>query len=137
VARTELEAARTDVCITQSELKALEPRLSASPKLPTSMLLSFGAAWQESWQACCLREREWRDVVGTGILGLIQMCWDGNLIAVQRLLDDGPDPNTVERGTATTATDSSHDRRVPDALRMRQEPSLVQRGRAAAAGSRC
>jgi hypothetical protein len=35
-ARTELEATRAEVCSTQSELKALEPRLSFSPKLPTS-----------------------------------------------------------------------------------------------------
>jgi hypothetical protein len=27
----------------------------------------------------------------------IQMCFDGNLVVVQRLLDDGADPNTVER----------------------------------------
>jgi len=25
------------------------------------------------------------------------MCWDGNLVAVQRLLDDGADANEVER----------------------------------------
>ena len=30
-------------------------------------------------------------------LDLIQMCWDGNLVAVQRLLDDGDDANAVER----------------------------------------
>ena len=31
------------------------------------------------------------------LLDLIQMCWDGNLVAVQRLLDDGADANEVER----------------------------------------
>jgi chaperonin GroEL (HSP60 family) len=41
VAKKELEAARTEVCSTQSELKKLEPRLSFSPKLPTSLLLSI------------------------------------------------------------------------------------------------
>ena len=40
-ARAELESARAEVGITQSELKKLEPRLSFSPKLPTSLLLSI------------------------------------------------------------------------------------------------
>ena len=40
-ARTELEAARAELGITQSELTKLEPRLSFSPKLPTSVLLSI------------------------------------------------------------------------------------------------
>ena len=40
-ARTELEAAQTEVYSAQSELKKLEPRLSFSPKLPTSVLLSI------------------------------------------------------------------------------------------------
>ena len=48
-ARTELEATRAEVCSTQSELKALEPRLSFSPKLPTSVLLSILSARKESW----------------------------------------------------------------------------------------
>jgi len=30
-------------------------------------------------------------------LDLIQMCWDGNLVAVQSLLGGGTDPNAVER----------------------------------------
>jgi len=41
VARAELEAARIEVGTTQGELKKLEPRLSFSPKLPTSVLLSI------------------------------------------------------------------------------------------------
>ena len=39
-AGTELEAAQTEVCSAQRELKKLEPRLSFSPKLPTSVLLT-------------------------------------------------------------------------------------------------
>ena len=53
-ARSELEAAKTEVGITQRELKKLEPRLSFSPKLPTSVLLSIlvdpGSARKESAQ---------------------------------------------------------------------------------------
>jgi hypothetical protein len=41
VARTELEASKTELGSVQRELKDLEPRLSFSPKLPTSVLLSI------------------------------------------------------------------------------------------------
>jgi hypothetical protein len=68
VARTELEAARAEVCSAQSELKKLEARLSFSPKLPTSVLLSILAMGQlgrkAGERAACVK-REWRDVVGT------------------------------------------------------------------------
>jgi hypothetical protein len=40
VARAELEAARTEVCSAQRELKKLEPRLSFNPQAPDSVLLS-------------------------------------------------------------------------------------------------
>jgi len=40
-AATELEAAQSEVSSAQRELKKLEPRLSFSPKLPTSVLLSW------------------------------------------------------------------------------------------------
>jgi len=73
VARTELEAARTDVCITQSELKALEPRrrLSFSPKLPTSVLLSIlgklgkRPSERAAHKLAACAKREWRHAMGT------------------------------------------------------------------------
>jgi len=40
-ARTELEATKTELKDVQKEFKALEPRLSFAPKLPTSVLLSI------------------------------------------------------------------------------------------------
>jgi hypothetical protein len=49
------------VCSAQRELKKLEPRLSFSLKLPTSVLLS----WVSSERQPPSVKREWRDVVGT------------------------------------------------------------------------
>jgi hypothetical protein len=48
------------------ELKKLEPRLSFSPKLPTSVLLSNIVSSERKLASALLRvKREWRDVVGT------------------------------------------------------------------------
>jgi len=51
---------------TQLELKDLEPRLSFSPKLPTSVLLSIlGQVGKKAGERAACVKQEWRDVVET------------------------------------------------------------------------
>ena len=56
VARTELETTRTELHDAQHEFKALEPRLSYSPKLPTSVLLSILGQLGKKAGERCMRE---------------------------------------------------------------------------------
>ena len=55
-AGTELETTQTELKDAQRELKALEPRLSFSPKLPTRCCQYILVTSEESWRACCVRE---------------------------------------------------------------------------------
>jgi len=64
--KTELESTKTELSHAEHEFKALEPRLSFSPKLPTSVLLSIlGQAGKILGERAACVKREWRDVVGT------------------------------------------------------------------------
>jgi len=66
VARTELETTKTELSHAEHEFKALEPRLSFSPKLPTSVLLSIlGQLGKKAGERAACVKRDWRDVVGT------------------------------------------------------------------------
>jgi len=62
----ELAEAKHHRAVTQRKLKDLEPRLSVSPKLPTSVLLSIlGQLGKKAGERAACVKREWRDVVGT------------------------------------------------------------------------
>jgi len=66
VARTELDTAKTELSDAQHEFKELESRLSFSPKLPTSVLLSIlGQLGKKAGERAACVKREWKDVVQT------------------------------------------------------------------------
>ena len=66
IAMQTLTEAKRRQSATQRELKDLEPRLSFSPKLPTSVLLSIlGQLGKKAGERAACVKREWRSVVET------------------------------------------------------------------------